>query len=121
MPPRNRRYKPTPRPAPDPAGMTAEQRTALLLATPVAEMALSVRVVNTFEDNGIIFAADIVTQTYASLMAMKNFGEKTLGEVRAAVAALGLPVPAWEKPAAKPRPPAAKKRPPAWGGLGGLW
>lgn len=68
------------------------------LDTPVAEMALSVRVINTLEENGVIMACDVVKQTYDSLMGMKNFGDKTLTEVRDALRALGLEPPAWEKP-----------------------
>jgi len=77
-----------------------EQKEALqrqLLETPIAELRLSVRVVNTLEDNNIILVKDLLTQTYETLLQMKNFGEKTLQEVKGALKLLGLPVPAWSK------------------------
>ncbi len=96
---------------PDLSSWPAAEREAYLdkqrRATPVAEMALPVRTINTLEDHGIIMAGDVVRQTYTTLMAMANFGEKTLEELRAAVVALGLPPPNWERP---PRPPAPPRK-----------
>lgn len=75
------------------------------MATAVAEMRLSVRVINTLEEHGVILASQLVAQTYESLMGMKNFGEKTLREVRDALAALGLAAPEWKKPPRPKKPP----------------
>jgi DNA-directed RNA polymerase subunit alpha len=75
------------------------------METPVAEMKLSVRMINTLEEYDVIMASDLITKTYEDLMGMKNFGETSLREVKAAVKALGLPVPNW-RPAPKPKKPA---------------
>lgn len=87
----------------------AHERKAKL-DTPIAEMALPVRVVNALEDNNVLLAADLMTQSYESLMKMKNFGEKTLTEVQAALQELGLEPPVWQ------RPPKEKKLPKLKGG-----
>lgn len=125
MPPPGRRYKTTgAKKTPDTSGWTEAEKAKHAeqerLKTPVAEMQLSVRVVNTLEEHDVILAEHLIGQTYESLMRMANFGEKTLTEVRAAVAALGLPVPEWKKPPKPkklPRPPSPNK----FKGLGGIW
>ena len=71
---------------------------ARLLETPVAEMELDVRVVNTLEENDIILVKDLMTQTWETLMGMKNFGNKTLHEVIEAIKKLGLTPPDWKMP-----------------------
>ena len=71
---------------------------SLALKTPVAEMELSVRVVNTLEEYGVILAENLVSQSYESITGMKNLGDKTLKEIQVAVAALGLPAPQWRRP-----------------------
>lgn len=113
MPPENRRYRQQVRRGPDMSTWTEEERQAIAhkqkLATPIAEMKLSVRVINTLEENDVILAEQLLAQTYESLIQMKNFGEKTLKEVRAALAKLGLPSPTWKKPH-KPKKPARPKR-----------
>jgi DNA-directed RNA polymerase alpha subunit len=110
MPPENRRRRRV-KTGPDMTHWAPEDRAAAELAarlnTPVAEMALSVRIINTLEEYSVIVCRDLMTQTYESLMEMKNFGEKTLTEVRAAIQALGLTPPAWKKPKKPPRPPKA--------------
>jgi DNA-directed RNA polymerase alpha subunit len=69
------------------------------LGTPLAEMRLSVRTVNTLEEHNVILARDLLRQTHESLFKMKNFGDKTLKEVREAVKALGLTPPSdWATP-----------------------
>lgn len=123
MPPRHRKYKTEPRKGPDTSSWTDAERAAhakkQMLQTPIAEMALAVRVINTLEENDVILAEHLMRQTYESLMKMKNFGEKTLTEVRAAIKKLGLDPPEWTKP---PKP---KKPPKPRGGKGGslvdLW
>ena len=117
MPPANRRYKQTARKGPDTStwsdAQKAEHRRKEMLGTPVAEMALTVRVINTLEENDVILAEHLMTQTYESLMGMKNFGDKTLTEVRAALVKLGLTPPVWKKP---PKPKKIPK--PRGGGKG---
>lgn len=85
-------------------------RIAAALKTPIAEMKLSVRVINTFEHYGIITADDLVKQPYSALIGMKNLGEKTVKEVKAAVVALGLPAPNWKKPPKAKRPKKRKSK-----------
>ena len=113
MPPPGRKYKRPARTGPDTSTWTEEEKAAhhreQMLKTPVADMALTVRIINTLEENGVILAGDLLGQTYASLMRMKNFGDKTLREVSAAVAKLGLTPPAWTKPP-KDDLPQPKKR-----------
>jgi DNA-directed RNA polymerase alpha subunit len=77
------------------------------LRTPVAEMDLPVRVVNVLEENNIIMAVDLLHQTYESLTTMKNFGDKTLDDVRDAIRKLGLDPPEWARPARLREPPAS--------------
>jgi DNA-directed RNA polymerase alpha subunit len=121
MPPPNRRYKTSGRKGPDTSSWSPEERAAheraKKLQTPVAELALSVRIINTLEENDVILVETLMTQTYESLLAMKNFGEKTLTEVRAAIATLGLVPPEWKKPPKEKKPPKPK------GGFmgGGVW
>jgi len=114
VPPPGRKYRLPPRTGPDTSGWTAEEKAAHAreeqLKTPIAAMNLPVRVIDTLEDHDVVTAADLVKQTYASLMVMKNFGATTLAEVRAAVVALGLPDPKWKKPPA-PRKPRKPKKP----------
>lgn len=102
MPPRDRRYREKKKTGPDMDSWTEEEKRvfklARLLETPVAEMELDVRVVNTLEENDIILVKDLMTQTWETLMGMKNFGNKTLREVIAAIEKLGLTPPDWKMP-----------------------
>ena len=68
------------------------------METPRASLPLSVLVINALEDRDIILLEHLAAQTYESLMAVPNLGEKTLEELRAAFTALGLPSPAWKRP-----------------------
>ena len=61
-----------------------------LLATPLAEMKLPVRVVNVLEEHGVILVKDLVRQSYETLMSMTNFGGKTLKTVVVAPRKLGV-------------------------------
>lgn len=102
MPPENRRRRQTavqPNLSHWSEADRLEYETQRKLDTPVAEMKLSVRVINTLEEYSVILCRDLMAQTYTSLMAMKNFGDKTLTEVQAAVRAMGLPPPPWIRPA----------------------
>lgn len=101
MTPPNRRYKVV---KVTQREMTPEEkekeRIEAALNTSIAETQLAVRVINTFEANGIILVRDLFKETYESLMAMNNFGDKTLKEVKKAIAHLGLEAPDWTKPKA---------------------
>ncbi len=106
MEPERRRRRKVKSADPDMSDWTVEEREAYLrnkrMETSVAEMDVSVRVVNTLEENGVILVRHVMSQSWDSLMGMKNFGEKTLGELRGAVRKLGLEPPAW-KPSPKPK------------------
>lgn len=112
MRPLHRKYRAPAKKGPDTSSWTREEREAherkQKLGTPIAEMQLPVRVINTLEENDVILAQDLMGQTYETLMAMKNFGDKTLDEVRQALVALGLDPPVWKKPP-KPVPTRPKK------------
>lgn len=114
MPPLNRKYKRPPRKGPDQSTWNDADKKAYrdkeLLKTPVAEMKLPVRVINTLEENGVILASQLMEQTYETLLVMRNFGEKTLREVRAAITALGLPAPEWKKPPKEKKTPKPRGR-----------
>ena len=114
MPPANRRRRRPPNPLPKGYDhWTPSEREAhadkTRRDTPIAEMVLSVRVVNVLEERGIIFAGQLLTQKYADLIEIPNLGEKTLREVRAALKRIGLTPPAWRKPPAPPRLPQARR------------
>ncbi len=122
MPPANRKYKQPTRVGPDMSTWTPAEREAAeqrkRLKTPVAEMALQVRVINTLEEHGVILAEDLMTQTYESLMAMTNLGDKTLGEVKESLKVLGLTPPDWKKPPKPKKPPRSK---PSGTNLTNMW
>jgi len=60
-------------------------------------MALSVRIVNALEKHNVILAEHLMRQTYDSLITLKNFGSKTVEEVREAIVKLGLTPPNWKR------------------------
>jgi DNA-directed RNA polymerase alpha subunit len=90
------------------------------LATPIAELKLSVRIINTLEEHDVILVEHLLDQTYDTLMGMKNFGEKTLTEVRAALRTLGVTPPDWKRPP-KVRVPKPKKSSKDFMSGGGFW
>lgn len=79
------------------AGWTPQQRNVhrinSLLRTPIAELNIPVRIVNTLENHGVILVGNLVEQSIETLMGMTNFGEKTLVEINAALKELGLSPP----------------------------
>jgi len=79
------------------AGWTQQQRDVYrvnqLLRTPIAELNIPVRIVNTLENHGVILVGNLVEQSVEALMGMTNFGEKTLVEINAALRELGLSPP----------------------------
>lgn len=104
----DKRRRRRPKPGPNLSHLSEEERKQFLLEqklnTPIAEMALAVRIVNMLEEHDVIVCRDLLRQTYESLAAMTNLGEKTLQECRQAVEALGLPAPEWQKPVREAKP-----------------
>ena len=66
----------------------------------IAEMGLSVRTTNCLEETGILTVRDLLKATPKRLLSISNFGEKTLGEVYAALEKLGF-----YRPSRQPEPP----------------
>lgn len=66
-----------------------ERRKAYLLK-PVAELELSVRSANCLEAAEIITIKDLVTQTEAEMLRYRNFGRKSLNEIKAILNGMGL-------------------------------
>jgi len=64
------------------------QRDRLELS--IAEMGLSVRTTNCLEETGIFTVRDLLQATPKKLLAISNFGEKTLEEVYLALENLGF-------------------------------
>ena len=60
------------------------------LAMSTAEIGLSVRTTNCLDEQGITTVEDLLRCKRADLMAIQNFGEKTLEEVYAALERLGF-------------------------------
>lgn len=56
----------------------------------IAEMGLSVRTTNCLEETGIFTVRDLLNSTPKKLLAISNFGEKTLDEVYKSLEALGF-------------------------------
>ena len=56
----------------------------------IAEMGLSVRTTNCLEETGIFTVNDLLHATPKKLLAISNFGEKTLEEVYSALEELGF-------------------------------
>lgn len=83
-----------------------------------AEIGLSVRTTNCLEERGIFTVRDLLSKQPKELLAISNFGEKTLEEVYRALEGIGFYRP-WRRPpekAARSRPvPAAHPAPTAQG------
>jgi DNA-directed RNA polymerase subunit alpha len=60
------------------------------LAMSLAELGLSVRTTNCLEDRGIFTVGDLLDCTRADLLAISNFGEKTLEEVYKTLEGVGF-------------------------------
>jgi DNA-directed RNA polymerase subunit alpha len=81
--------------------LVLDAATEAKLSMSLAEMELSVRATNCLESENINTVRDLVTRTEEQLLAVRNFGETTLTEVREKLADIGLrlgmrlpPVPA---------------------------
>jgi DNA-directed RNA polymerase subunit alpha len=55
-----------------------------------AEIGLSVRTTNCLEERGIFTVEDLLNSTREDLLAISNFGEKTLDEVYKALESIGF-------------------------------
>jgi len=62
-------------------GATDAQRLALLLATSIDALELSVRSVNSLKNSNIRTLGDLVRQTESQIIQVKNFGKKSLQEI----------------------------------------
>jgi DNA-directed RNA polymerase subunit alpha len=60
------------------------------LELPIAEVGLSVRTTNCLEETGIFTVRDLLNTPPKQLLAISNFGEKTLEEVYDALEQLGF-------------------------------
>ncbi len=67
-----------------------QKETAQKLAMSTAEIGLSVRTTNCLDEQGITTVEDLLQCRRADLLAIPNFGEKTLEEVYAALEKLGF-------------------------------
>ncbi len=56
----------------------------------IAEIGLSVRTTNCLEEQGIFLVRDLLASTPEELLAITNFGEKTLEEVYKALEGIGF-------------------------------
>jgi DNA-directed RNA polymerase subunit alpha len=76
----------------EPAGLDqgADAQMARLAAMPIEELDLSVRPYNCLKRAGINTVGDLVQRTEEEIVSVKNFGRKSLDEVREKLAALGL-------------------------------
>ncbi len=60
------------------------------LNRPVDELELSVRAFNCLKNAGIVTLRDLVQRTESEMLKMKNFGRKSLNEVKEVLASMGL-------------------------------
>lgn len=80
------------KPAPPPAAALSDADQKLLdnLDTPVKELGLSVRVANCLQKARIRYIGELVQRTETDLFKIKNFGRKTIKEIREILAELVL-------------------------------
>ncbi len=71
------------------AGSRAKELTEKLEMS-MAEIGLSVRTINCLEERGIFMVNDLLHRTRDDLLAISNFGEKTLEEVYQALEGVGF-------------------------------
>jgi DNA-directed RNA polymerase subunit alpha len=75
------------------------QRRVEKLDLSTAEIGLSVRTTNCLEERGIFTVRDLLNCTRDDLLAISNFGEKTLEEVYLALESIGFYRPGRQLPA----------------------
>lgn len=71
-------------------GSSAEEFLREALAKPLEELALPARAVNALKNADLHLVADLVQKTEADMEHVKNLGEKSIDEIKSALAALGL-------------------------------
>jgi len=72
------------------AAATGEGFLQESLAKPIEELAVPARAVNALKNAEIVVVADLVQKTDEDLESVKNLGEKSIDEIKTALAALGL-------------------------------
>jgi DNA-directed RNA polymerase subunit alpha len=73
-----------------PFGLPMDPDTAKLMSMPIEDLELSVRPYNCLKRAGIHTVGDLVKKTEDEVVAVKNFGRKSLDEVKEKLAAHGL-------------------------------
>lgn len=76
----------------------ADAQMAKLYAMPIEELDLSVRPYNCLKRAGINTVGDLIQRTEEEIVAVKNFGRKSLDEVREKLTSLGLSLKKTEAP-----------------------
>ena len=83
----------------------ADESMAADLALPIEDLNMSVRSYNCLKREGIHTVGELVTRSEADLMDIRNFGAKSIDEVKAKLTELGLALkdsPPGFEPAARP-------------------
>ncbi len=73
-----------------PSGATAFQIPARVYDTPIEELDLSVRAFNCLKRSGITRVGQVLTMSQDDLLAVRNFGEKSLNELKDTLTARGF-------------------------------
>ncbi len=68
----------------------AKERMVENLSRPVDELELSVRSANCLKNSNIRHICELVEKTEAEMLKTKNFGRKSLNEIKEILAAMGL-------------------------------
>jgi DNA-directed RNA polymerase subunit alpha len=76
--------------AEEPAAPEVDPRLAEMLAKPIEELDLSVRSANCLKNANIRTLGDLVQRTEREMLSTKNFGRKSLDEIKDVLASLGL-------------------------------
>jgi DNA-directed RNA polymerase subunit alpha len=74
----------------DAEGVSGEEYLREALGKPIEELALPARALNALKNAEIHVVADLAQKTEADLGQVKNLGEKSIDEIKTALAALGL-------------------------------
>jgi DNA-directed RNA polymerase subunit alpha len=74
----------------DTDGSTGEEYLREALGKALEELPLPARAINALKNSDIHLVADLAQKTEADLEQVKNLGEKSIDEIKSALAALGL-------------------------------
>jgi DNA-directed RNA polymerase subunit alpha len=86
-----------------PSEICLDERGVEIFHLPVEDLELSVRSANCLKNAGIKLIGDLVTKTEGEMLKTKNFGRKSLNEIKEILAEMGLgfgmrvPCPPWEE------------------------